>query len=159
MNRKTAQIASEIEKAMQALLARGLSDPRVRGLITVTGVDVTDDRRLARVRVSILPEEHQALTMHGLRAATGFLRRRAMGMVRTRSFPQIDFVLDESIKRQTEVLTLIHKASAESENRAGADTAAGDSAADAANHARGSERGSADGGAPGDDRPSSEASW
>ena len=128
--RKRGQMASEIEKAMQQILARGLADPRIKGLITVTKVELTEDRREAKIAVSVLPEDAQDLTMHGLKAATGHLRKQAMERVRSRFFPRIEFVLDESIKRQTEVLSLIHRASEE----AGPADANGDSDASDANH-------------------------
>ena len=75
MSRRTEQLASTIQLQLQMMLARGLSDPRVRGLITITGVRVTEDLTTAFVSVSVLPAEQQTLTMHGLRAAAAFLRR------------------------------------------------------------------------------------
>ncbi|MEM7623640.1 MAG: 30S ribosome-binding factor RbfA [Planctomycetota bacterium] len=107
------RMAAEITRAMQDLLARGLSDPRIRGLITVTGVVLSDDRREAVVKISVLPAEQQALTMHGLRAATGRLRREAMGRVRSRNFPQIRFEPDAAYKQEQEVLAAIARASSE----------------------------------------------
>lgn len=113
MSHRREQLASSVERAVQEILARGLNDPRVRGMITVTKVEITEDRRNAKLSVSILPEDQQELTMHGLRAATPHIRKRAMSRVRSRYFPAFEFVLDESIKRQSEVLSLIAKASAE----------------------------------------------
>lgn len=110
---RSARMAAEIRRAMQQLLARGLNDPRIRGLLTVTGVDVSDDRREAVVRVSVLPDEHAKLTMHGLRAATGRLRREAMSRVRSRTFPQLRFELDRAYKEELGVLAAISRASAE----------------------------------------------
>ena len=40
-------------------LAEGVKDPRVTGLVTVTGVDVTRDLRHAKVHVSILGSESE----------------------------------------------------------------------------------------------------
>ncbi|MBZ0171785.1 MAG: 30S ribosome-binding factor RbfA, partial [Phycisphaerales bacterium] len=75
MSRRTEKLGATIQRDLQAVLARGLQDPRVRGLVTITGVRVTDDHAHAFVSVSVLPAEHQSLTMHGLDAAAGFLRR------------------------------------------------------------------------------------
>ena len=76
MSHRREQIGSTLEREIQAVLARGLNDPRIRGLVTVTGVEVTSDLKHARVLISVLPEEHEALTLHGLRAASGRLGRR-----------------------------------------------------------------------------------
>lgn len=96
-------IASTIERSVQTVLARGLSDPRIKGLITVTGVKVSRDKGEAEVRVSVFPREHEALTMHGLRSAAEHIRREISGAVRLRRMPTLRFKLDESLKRQAEV--------------------------------------------------------
>jgi ribosome-binding factor A len=113
MSRHTEQLASTIQRDLQNLLVRGLQDPRVKGLITVTGVRVTDDLTAAIVTVSVLPAEQQDLTMHGLRAAAGFLRRELGKTVQTRRLPALQFQLDESIKRGAEVLAAIDRVRAE----------------------------------------------
>jgi ribosome-binding factor A len=113
MKRRTQQVASNIERAVTQVLARGLNDPRVKGLITVTGVEVTDDISRARVSVTIMPEEHEALTMHGLRAATGHIRRETMKQVHLREMPTLEFVLDEGMKNQHKVMELLNRAASE----------------------------------------------
>lgn len=110
MNRRRLQLASTIERTVQQVLARGLHDPRVKGLITVTGVDLNDATRTATVRVSILPEEHESLTMHGLRAATTHIRKDVMGRIRTREMPRLEFQLDRTVKEQAALLNAINRA-------------------------------------------------
>jgi ribosome-binding factor A len=114
MKRRRAQLASTIERTMQQVLARGLADPRIRGLVTVTGVELNDELRTAYIDISVLPAEHENLTMHGLKAATPRLRREVMERIRTREMPRIEFRLDRRIKEQAEILTLINRAASES---------------------------------------------
>jgi len=97
---RPAQVAGEIRRAIQAELSRGLNDPRVQGMVSVTEVTLTPDLAEARVRVSVLPEDRASLTLSGLRAASGFLRRRVMDETRISRVPRIQFELDESMKRQ-----------------------------------------------------------
>jgi len=113
VSRRTEKLASTIQLQLQTLLARGLSDPRVRGLITITKVRVTDDLTTAFVSVSVLPAEQQALPMHGLKAAAGFLRRELGDMVAIRKLPALSFQLDESTKREAEVLAALARVRAE----------------------------------------------
>jgi len=113
MKRRTKQVASNIEKAVTDVLNRGLSDPRVRGIITVTEVDLTDDLLQARIRVTIMPEKYEALTMHGLRAATGHIRREAMKKIHLRHMPTFEFLVDEGLKNERKVIELLDKASSE----------------------------------------------
>lgn len=135
MSRRREQLASTIQRLLQQEIARGLHDPRVRGIITITGVEISDDGKHATAGVSVLPEERESLTMHGLRAAAARLRREIMGKLRTREMPRIEFRLDRSIKTQAEVLGLINKANAEAAAHAdpGANDA-GSTATDPAQH-------------------------
>jgi ribosome-binding factor A len=113
MSHRNEQLGSEIAKAVQASLARGLNDPRIRGMITVTRVEVTEDRRNAKIYVSVMPDEHIDLTIHGLKAATGHIRKQAMNRVRSRFFPAIEFRHDAALKEQQAVLSAIARAAAE----------------------------------------------
>ncbi len=109
MKRRTLQIGSELEKAINDVLARGLADPRAKGLITVTGVEVVEDLSAARVMVSIHPEEHEKLTMHALASASGYLRREVMKRVHLRLMPVLIFKLDTGLKNQAKVFELLGK--------------------------------------------------
>jgi len=104
MSTKTDRLASSIEKGVQQVLARGLQDPRVRGLITVTKVELTPDAKRATIGISVLPAEQQALTVHGLRSAARHIRREVGELIRTRTMPELHFIEDASLKKQAEVL-------------------------------------------------------
>ena len=97
---RPAQIGGEIRRALQAEFGRGLNDPRVQGMISITEVLISPDLAEAKVRVSVLPEDRGSLTLSGLRAAAGFLRRRVMDTTRIHRVPRIEFELDERLKRQ-----------------------------------------------------------
>jgi ribosome-binding factor A len=121
---RPAQVAGEIRRALQEEFARGLNDPRVQGMVSITEVVLTPDLAEARVRVSVLPEDRASLTLSGLRAAAGFLRRRVMDETRIGRVPRIGFELDDRLKRQAALDSVL---------REDAKDAAG-SAAGAANH-------------------------
>lgn len=104
MSHKPEQLANEIQRAVQEILARGLSDPRVSGLITITRTRVQADLKRAEIFVSILPADRQDLTMHGLHSAERHIRRQVGDMVRTRSIPELVFVLDSTLKKEAAVL-------------------------------------------------------
>src|SRR5579862_101837 len=117
MTHRHEQLASEIRSAVQQLLDRGLSDPRISGMITITAVRVTPDNKTAFLSVSILPADRQTLTMHGLKSAAAHLRRQAGDLIRTRQIPELVFRLDESLKKQAAVMESIAKAAADLERR------------------------------------------
>ncbi len=120
VNRRSAQLAAEIKRAVQEILARGLSDPRMGGLVTVTEVRVTGDLSRAEVFVSVLPQEKQALTHHALCDAARHIRHEAGELVRTRQLPEFVFVLDERLKKEAAVLGALARVREEQERRGAA---------------------------------------
>lgn len=132
MSIRTEKISATIRKALQEAIARGVHDPRVRGIITVTAVEVSPDLRSAIVRVSVLPESAQELTLHGLISAAGRLRREVGEAVRMKRVPDLTFQLDDSLKRQAKVLSAIARAREQQAASAhGPPTPPGDTGADA----------------------------
>ena len=100
MTHRTQQVVSLIQRGVQTVIGRGLHDPRVRGLISVTKVVVDDDLSQATIYVSVLPQEHAELTLHGLRHAAPRIRSEISRGIRLRRVPRLRFQLDDSIKRQ-----------------------------------------------------------
>lgn len=114
MTRRTDRISATLTRALQEIIAKGLADPRVRGLITVTGVTVSPDLAEARVDVSVLPQSQQELTLHGLEAAAPHLRHELSEMVDMRKMPKLFFRLDSRLKKESAVLQDINRAARES---------------------------------------------
>jgi ribosome-binding factor A len=117
MTRRAEQLASEIHRAVQAAIDRGLQDPRISGMITITAVRITPDHKSAHLDVSILPAEKQDLTMHGLRHAAKHLRHVIGEEIRTRQMPELVFRLDQSLKKQAEVMGAIARAAEDRQRR------------------------------------------
>jgi ribosome-binding factor A len=120
------QLASVIHRAVQTIIARGLSDPRLESLITVTSVRVTDDRRTAVIMVSVMPERHESRVIHGLRDASRHIRRQAGDMVDIHRLPDLVFKLDHSAKKQAELLEAMARVRAEREAEPTGDTTPAD---------------------------------
>ncbi len=112
-NMRQKRLGAVLQRAIEQTLARGLADPRIRGLVSITGIELSQDLKLCTVQVSVYPQEHEALTMHGLRDATSHIRRKVMKQIHIREMPHLVFTLDEGLKRQAEVMALIAKARAE----------------------------------------------
>jgi ribosome-binding factor A len=109
VRRRSLQIASNIQRELQNRLARGLADPRIKGLITVTKVELTDDLKHAKAYISVMPDEHANLTMHGLTSATRKLRKEVMDRIHIKEMPTLKFVYDQGHKAQMEVMALLEK--------------------------------------------------
>ena len=109
MSTHAHQIESVLKRSVQDVLTRGLNDPRVRGLISVTKVDVAPDYSEAIVWCSVLPEEHGPLSIKGIEHAGAWIRRTVAEKVSLRRMPKLVFRLDESLKKQAEVLSAINE--------------------------------------------------
>ena len=107
MSIRTEQVASLIQRAVQEQLSRGLNDPRIRGLISVTKVTVAPDLADATVFVSVMPAEHTELTMHGLQHAAPHLQRGLTKVIRLRRQPRLLFKVDDSIRLAAETMAAI----------------------------------------------------
>ena len=109
MTQHASQIESVLLRAVQDVFSRGLNDPRVRGLVSVTRVELAGDYSEATVWCSVLPEEHGALSIRGIESAGRWIRREAAEKVRLRRMPQLRFKLDASLKKQADVLSAINE--------------------------------------------------
>lgn len=113
MSRRTQQVSSLLARSIQDVISRGLHDPRISGLITVTGVDVLQDLSTAIVHFTVIPVERESLVRHGLQGAAGHIRRELGEKVRMRRVPNLTFKIDVIAKEQAKVLGAIAKARAE----------------------------------------------
>ena len=110
MNRRPDRVAEAIREAVATFLAEGVKDPRVTGLVTVTGVDVTRDLRHARVHVSIMgTESEKTSTMEGLASVAGHLRGRLGRTLQLRSTPELEFKYDASIAHAARIDSLLEQ--------------------------------------------------
>lgn len=111
MNRRADQLASTVRAALTEVIARGLSDPRLEGvLLTVTTLNISQDLRSATIGVSVLPEKHSSRAIAAVRHAAPHLRRKVGDSTGLSAVPELNFVLDESAKRQAGVLEALSRA-------------------------------------------------
>ncbi|MFN0131801.1 MAG: ribosome-binding factor A [Phycisphaerales bacterium] len=109
------QLAARLQTALQTLIARGLQDPRVSGLVTITDVTVTPDGAYADIAVSVLPADRQDLCLHGLKSASRHLRHEISNAIRDRRLPEFRFRLDQGPKKQAGVIEALSRVAQERE--------------------------------------------
>ena len=109
-NARGARIASQMQRSLAALLRRGVKDPRV-GNVTITAVDLSPDRSVARVHFLPFAGGHPAdEVLAGLRSASGFLRGEVARELKLRHAPRLDFELDTNIEQAAHLTQLIDRA-------------------------------------------------
>ena len=123
---RPARVASEFAHELSALLSRGLKDPRITALVTVTGAKMSPDLKEVTAYVSIMGDEQQKKsTLEGLAAAATFMQREVSRALKLRYTPHLRIVFDESVERGARIDRLLREARAR----------------DVAGHAPGSEGG------------------
>ncbi|MBL8951480.1 MAG: 30S ribosome-binding factor RbfA [Myxococcaceae bacterium] len=108
MSTRTERVAQEIQAAVADIFIRGqIRDPRV-GYITITGVKMSPDLRVARVYYSMIADEKQrAETQAGLDAAKAYVRREVTSRVKLRVSPEIFFSWDGSLEEGDKINRLL----------------------------------------------------
>jgi ribosome-binding factor A len=99
LDNRTSDICRKIDEEMKrelSFIIPTLKDPRLDGcLISVVAVHVTKDMKFAKVYVSILGKDEEAIK--GLNSSSGFVRREIGMRMKLRYTPEISFVADTSI--------------------------------------------------------------
>ena len=107
---RLGRLADQIQRDLADLLRNELKDPRV-GMITLTGVEVSNDYRHAKIFFTTLDGPEIVLqTQQGLQRASGFLRSQLARGLKLRIVPELHFVHDESVERGVRLSKLIDEA-------------------------------------------------
>ena len=107
---RTERVGQEVQAAIAEVLARGLlRDPRI-GFITLTGVKMSPDLRVAKVFYSMIGTDQQKQdTQDGLDAAKGFVRREVTARVKLRVSPELYFSFDPSLTEGDKIDRLLRE--------------------------------------------------
>jgi ribosome-binding factor A len=107
-HRRADRVAEAIREEIATFLSSEVKDPRITGMVTVTGVEVTRDLRHAKVFVSVLGSDvERSSTFEGLASVAGHLRAHVGRALRLRLAPEISFRPDESIARASRIESLL----------------------------------------------------
>jgi ribosome-binding factor A len=94
--KRADRVADLIQCEISDILLKQVRDPRISAL-TITGVKVTDDLRLAKIYfVELAQDTIHAETVAGLEKATGFLKRELAKRLQLRCVPDLIFRADAS---------------------------------------------------------------
>ena len=103
---RIGRINEEIQREL-ATLIRTVKDPRVHGLVSITGVDTTSDLRYSKIYVSVLDKSDVSEVVKGLKSAGGYLRRELGAALKLRYTPELQFVEDDSIGKGAHILSML----------------------------------------------------
>jgi len=108
-HKRVDRIGELIKEELSMLLLREVRDPRI-GFITLTGVKMSGDLRLAKVYFSMIgSEEDRCSTLEGLGKAKGYLKRELAKRLNLRCMPDIIFYFDTSVEYGERIESIIRR--------------------------------------------------
>lgn len=103
-SQRLKRMADSVQRELSELIRLELKDPRLGGLVTISGVKVSPDLGYADVYVTVMGREldddqteqaHQE-TLDVLNKASGFLRQELSRRIKTRVTPRLRFHYDKT---------------------------------------------------------------
>ena len=103
----------EIKRVLCEII-RDMKDPRISNMTTVTSVEVTNDLKWAKAKISVYDEDNalREATVEALNKAAGFITHELGLRMELRALPKFKFTLDNSIEYSVhiaKVLDELHK--------------------------------------------------
>ncbi len=104
------RINEEVKKTLSEIV-RDLKDPRVSPMTTIMSAEVTNDQKLAKVRVSVYDGDDavRTETVDALNRAAGFIRHELGARMELRQLPQLKFTLDNSIEYSVRIAGILRE--------------------------------------------------
>jgi ribosome-binding factor A len=107
-------VAEEIKKELADIIRNNMKDPRVKGLVSVTHVDVSRDISTATVYISSLGSmDEQNDMVKAIKQAGGYIRGELSNRMNLRFIPELVFKIDHSIQTGARINQLLNEQKAE----------------------------------------------
>ncbi|MFW6138885.1 MAG: 30S ribosome-binding factor RbfA [Spirochaetota bacterium] len=104
---RSRRIEELIRIKLSSLLTKGLKDPRLEAFITILGIHLSGDGKIARVVVSVMGSYREKMNvMDGLESARGYIQKRLSKQIKLRNIPHLIFELDEKTEER---VRMVHK--------------------------------------------------
>lgn len=115
---RTDRLNSLLKEVISEVIRKDVRNPHMSQLVTVTRVDITKDLHHAKVYVSIIANDEQKKeTLVALESAAGFIAVNASKKVVMRYFPELRFILDDSVDKHMRIQEILGTIQAERESR------------------------------------------
>jgi ribosome-binding factor A len=113
-SRRQRQVAELLHQEISLLIQHNSRDPRL-GFVTVTGVEVSGDLRVAWVYVTVLGDKaDRESALEGLANAARYFRHQLRQTLSLRIIPELNFKFDKSLEYGMQMDELLDKIQTES---------------------------------------------
>jgi len=106
--RRIERVNSLLREVITEVIQREVKNPHLPEFISISHVEVSKDLQHAKVFISVIGEEtlrEKALKV--LQSSKGFISSRASKKVSLRYFPELLFLLDDSVDKQMKIHDLL----------------------------------------------------
>lgn len=113
--RRQAKVSRVVKEAVSDAILNHLNDPRIEGIVSVTGVEMSPDLRRADVYLSILGKDETSSkkTYIAINHARSKIQRLLGDRIQSKFCPVLHFHEDEKLKKTLETMRLIEQATKE----------------------------------------------
>ena len=94
-NYKQGRVNEEVKRELSNII-RTIKDPRVPELISITAANVSSDLSYAKIYVSVIGNYDEKEVKRGLKAASGYMRKKLGENLKIRVVPELTFEIDHS---------------------------------------------------------------
>ena len=100
MSRRTDRLDEQFREEIGKLLQKGLKDPRVSSLASIT--------RVTKVMVSVMGSDKEKRdSLIGLKNSAGYIRTVLGKALKIRKIPELNFVLDENLEHAMHIESIL----------------------------------------------------
>ncbi|NGX57601.1 MAG: Ribosome-binding factor A [Chlamydiae bacterium] len=116
--RRVDRLNSLLKEVISEVIQKDVKNPHINKLVTVTRVSITNDLRHAKVYISVIGENESKLkTLEALNQASGFIAINSSKKVSMRYFPELRFILDDSVEQHAHIEKLLEQVKKEKLDR------------------------------------------
>ncbi|MDO8445296.1 MAG: 30S ribosome-binding factor RbfA [Deltaproteobacteria bacterium] len=109
------RVGDLLHQEISQLLIKGVKDPRI-GFVTITGVEVSDDLKEAKVYYSVIgTDEEKKAAEIGLKSSAGFIRKELRKVLALRHIPNLHFRFDSSLEYGARIERILREVKVEEE--------------------------------------------
>ncbi|OJU18366.1 MAG: ribosome-binding factor A [Clostridiales bacterium 43-6] len=105
---RVGRTAEDIKRELTDII-RTLKDPRIKGILSIVGIDLASDLSYASVYISSLDGfEAAKSSVKGLSSANGYIKRELGMRMDLRKIPELKFIPDNSIEHSAHISELLN---------------------------------------------------
>lgn len=120
MSRRIERVEKLIKEEISLIFLHELQDKLPNneiGFVTITGVKVSADLKIAKVYISVLDREKRDEVLEKIRLKTGFIRSLLASRIKIKFTPELKFFIDDTLDYVEKIEGLIRKIHNEDDNK------------------------------------------